>query len=99
MNEPLRARAAVQSAVAGVAALPWCCIGPAVLSTTGVAFAGLGAALESATPVFLVVSLGLLGRAFYATTVRRHGRRWVRGVVWLSTPAVIGLWAFRLGLV
>ncbi len=99
MNESPRPRAAAHSGAAAVAALPWCCIGPAVLSTTGVALAGLGAALERATPVFLVVSLGFLGHALYATTVRRQGRRWVRAVVWFSTPAIIGLWAFRLGLV
>ncbi len=99
MNESGKARAAAHSVAAAVAALPWCCIGPAMLSTTGVALAGLGAGLESATSVFLIVSLGFLGRALYATTVRRQGPRWVRGVVWLSTPAVIGLWAFRLGLV
>ena len=93
-----RAHVALHSVSAFVAALPWCCIGPAVLSSTGVALAGLGAAWESATPVFLLVSLGLLGRALYATTVRHQGRKWVRGVVWLSTPAVIGLWVFRLGL-
>ena len=99
MNESRRAHAGVHSIAAAVAALSWCCIGPAMLSTTGVALAGLGAGLESATPVFLIMSLGLLGRALYSTTVRRQGRRWVRGFVWLSTPAVIGLWVFRLGLV
>jgi hypothetical protein len=31
--------------------------------------------------VFLVVSLGLLARALYVTTVRRQGHKWVRGVV------------------
>ncbi len=98
MNESRRAHVAVHSVAAAVAALPWCCIGPAMLSTTGVALAGLGAGLESATSVFLIMSLGLLGRALYATTVRHQGRKWVRGVVWLSTPAVIGLWVFRLGL-
>ncbi len=98
MSESGRAVAAAHSVAATVAALPWCCLGPAVLSTTGFALAGLGAALERATPLFLVVSLGLLARTLYATTVRRHGQRWVRAVVWLSTPAVIGLWAFRLDL-
>ena len=75
MPSPMRS-----NVVSGVTALPWCCIAPAVFSVSGVAVAGIGAGLKSATPLFLSVSLGFLGRALYLSLIRSHGPRWVRRV-------------------
>ena len=89
----------IRSTVGSVAtALPWCCIAPAAFALAGVAMAGGGTALAQATPLFLIVSVGLLGRALFLSLVRRRGPRWVRGVVLTSAPLVAALWLFRLGL-
>ena len=80
-------------------ALPWCCIAPAAFAVSGVATAGIGAGLQSALPVFLVLSSGLLGRSLYLTIVKRQGPTWVRAVVLVSAPAIALVWAFRFGWV
>ncbi len=80
-------------------ALPWCCIAPAAFAVSGVATAGIGTGLQSAMPVFLVLSAGLLGRSLYLALVKRQGRPWVRAVVVVSTPAVALVCAFRFGWV
>ncbi len=81
----------------GLAALPWCCIAPAAFALSGVASAGVGTALESATPLFLIASVAFLARGLYLAQVERRGPWWVRAVVWVSAPLVGALWAFRLG--
>ncbi len=80
-------------------ALPWCCIAPAAIAISGVATAGIGTGLQSAMPVFLVLSAGLLGRSMYLALVKRQGPRWVRAVVLLAAPAIALVWAFRFGWV
>ncbi len=57
----------------------------------------IGTALQSAMPVFLVLSAGLLGRSLYLALVKRQGPVWVRAIVLLSTPAIALVWAFRFG--
>ncbi len=90
---------ATRSALAsGLAALPWCCIAPAALSVTGAAAAGMGVGLRAATPVFLAISLGFLGRALYLSVIRRQGRPWARVVTLASALAVALLWGFRFGV-
>ncbi len=80
----------------GLAALPWCCIAPAAFAVSGVATAGIGTALSSATPLFLIASVVFLGRALYLALVKRRGPRWVRAVASVSAPMIAALWAFRL---
>ena len=92
MSEPGSA-----SFFSAMTALPWCCIAPAALGLGGVATAGAGAVIAEATPVMLVVSLGLLGRAVYLAGVRQSGRPWARAVALVSAPLVVGFWAYRLG--
>jgi hypothetical protein len=82
---------------AGLSSLPWCCITPAAFAVSGVAAAGIGTALHSATPVFLILSASFLARALYLTLVKHQGPTWVRIVVLVSTPAIALPWAFRLG--
>ena len=90
---------AVKAMVGSVlTALPWCCIGPAVFSVSGAAIAGVGVGLSTATPLFLAVSLGFLGRALYLSLIRRQGPRWVRMVTVGSATGVGLLWAFRFGV-
>ncbi len=78
-------------------ALPWCCIAPAAFAVSGVATAGIGTGLQSAMPVFLVLSAGFLARSLYLALVKRQGPIWVRGVVLVSAPAIALVWAFRFG--
>ncbi len=90
---------ATRSALAsGLAALPWCCIAPAALSVSGAAAAGMGLGLRDATPVFLLISLGFLGRALYLSLIRRQGRPWTRAVTLVSGTVVVLLWSFRFGV-
>ncbi len=84
--------------VSAVTALPWCCIAPAAFSVSGVAVAGIGAGLKSATPLFLIVSLGFLARGLYLSLIRKHGPRWVRLVTVAAAVAVFLAWSFRLGV-
>ena len=81
----------------GLAALPWCCIAPAAFALSGVASAGVGTALKSATPLFLITSVAFLARGLYLAQVERRGPTWVQAVVWVSAPLVAALWVFRLG--
>ncbi len=88
----------INSTVASaLSALPWCCIGPAVFSLSGVAVAGVGVGLRTAMPLFLLASLGFLARALYLSLIRRRGPRWVRAVTIGSAVVVISAWSFRLG--
>ncbi len=82
-----------------LAALPWCCIAPAAFALSGVATAGIGTGLESALPVFFVLSAGLLGRSLYLALVKRQGATWARAVVLVCAPAIALVWAFRFGWV
>ena len=82
-----------------LAALPWCCIAPAAFALSGVATAGIGTGFQSAMPVFLVLSAGLLGRSLYLSLVKRQGPIWVRAVVLVAAPAIALIWAFRFGWV
>lgn len=83
----------------GLAALPWCCIAPAAFAVSGVAASGVGAVLQWAMPVFLALSVGLLGRSLWLSLVKRRGLLWVRAVVLLSTPVIGLIWGIRLGWV
>ena len=84
--------------LSALTALPWCCIAPAAFAMSGAAVAGAGLAIQTATPALFVVSLGLLARALYVSLIQRRGRRWVRGLVLGTTPLVVALWCFRLGV-
>ena len=89
----------ISSTVASaLSALPWCCIGPAVFSLSGVAVAGVGVGLRTAIPVFLLASLGFLARALYLSLIRRRGPSWVRAVTVGSAVVVLAAWSFRFGV-
>ncbi len=47
-------------------------------------------------PVLIVVSVLLLGRAFYILYVRRRGTRASCIITWLSAMLVVGFWTWRL---
>ena len=80
-----------------LSALPWCCIAPAAFAASGVVTAGVGASLGSAMPLFLVMSVALLTRALYLAIAKSQGPLWIRALVVVSAPLIVGLWAFRLG--
>ncbi len=93
MASPIR-----PTVISAVTALPWCCIAPAVFSVSGAAVAGVGAGLQTATPLFFAASAGFLGRALYLSLIRRQGPRWVRMVTVASAVAVSLLWSIRFGV-
>ncbi|MFQ5668080.1 MAG: hypothetical protein ACE5I7_16825 [Candidatus Binatia bacterium] len=76
--------------------LPWCCIAPALLAALGAAGVGVARQLTvGLMPLFLAVSVLVLGRAHYLIW-RGHGRRATRLVVWVSTAFAATLWFIRL---
>jgi mercuric transport protein len=87
-----------------------CCVGPLVLVALGIggAWASSLRALEPYRPIFIVVTLGLLGFAFYRAYRRSHGpacapggscavprvTRVGRTMLWILTPLISALLAF-----
>jgi hypothetical protein len=51
-----------------------CCWLPVLLLAVGVSGAGIATALEAYRPIFMVVTFGFLGMAFYFTYRPRHAR-------------------------
>jgi len=47
------------------------------------------------SPVLIVLSLVLLGRAFYVLYVKRRGTRLSAVITWLSAVFVVGYWTWR----
>jgi hypothetical protein len=47
-------------------------------------------------PVLIVLSVLLLGRAFYILYVRQRGTRLSEVITWLSATFVVGFWTWRL---
>ena len=85
------------SGLAALAAIPWCCVLPAVLSLlslTGTVAAGLW--LSSLNWVLLPLSMAFLGRGLWLVEVRRQGRPLIRWVTWATAALVVALWAPRV---
>jgi hypothetical protein len=53
-------------------------------------------AMSWLAPVFIALSLLLLGRAFYILYVRRRGTRATVVITWLSAIVVAGYWTWQL---
>jgi hypothetical protein len=64
-----------------------------LLGLAGSAAAGLASWLA---PVMIVVSVLLLGRAFYVLYVKGRGNRVSAVITWLSALFVVGYWTWRL---
>jgi hypothetical protein len=47
-------------------------------------------------PVLIVLTVLLLGRAFYILYVRRRGTRLSAAITWLAALFVVGYWTWRL---
>jgi len=95
---------AVGAAVAGSV----CCLGPLVLVSLGASGAWIGSlgALEAYRPIFMALSLGLLGFAFYrvyrpqaeaceegTACARPATKRLTKLILWIVTAVVVGLFA------
>jgi hypothetical protein len=65
-----------------------------VLALLGAGSAAAGVAGWLA-PVMIVLSVLLLGRAFYILYVRRRGTRVSAAITWLSAFFVVGYWTWR----
>ncbi|MFQ5877375.1 MAG: mercuric transporter MerT family protein [Acidobacteriota bacterium] len=94
---------ALVSAVAASA----CCLGPLVLTVLGIGSAASALALERYRPYLIVLTLALLGVAFYATYSRRSQQcgpgeacempragRAGRWLLWLATFAILAAITF-----
>lgn len=78
-----------------------CCLGPVLLAIVGLSATWVSAAFEPLRPLFLAVTVALLGGAFYLTYLRKPAcspgsacdvdsgrRRRTRAMLWLATVAV-----------
>ena len=78
---------------------PWLWILPGTFSLLGLAGLSVATVWSGVlTPVFFLVSVLFLGRAFYLLYWRGNTSRLNSGVVWGSTIISAALWANRFGL-
>jgi hypothetical protein len=47
-------------------------------------------------PALIIVSVLLLGRAFYVLYVRKRGTRLTKAITWLSAVFVVGFWTWQM---
>lgn len=83
-------------------ALPWCCVVPIAVSFLGVGSATVANALRQFTPLFIALSVGLIGWSNYSVWLGGH--RTKRAKIWVGTTTTIALllwvWSFnRMGLI
>ena len=83
-----------------------CCIGPIFLAVIGVGGAGLFSKFESLRPYFIVITVALLGSAFYLAYRKREvecedgscelrsAGKWNKIALWVATVLVIFFFAF-----
>jgi hypothetical protein len=67
-----------------------------VLSLLGLAGSAAATVAGWLAPVLILLSVALLGRAFYVLYVRKRGTRASTVITWLSAAFVIGYWTWRL---
>lgn len=83
-----------------LAAIPWCCILPAVFSALGLG--GVVAArlfTTRLTPLLFVISVLFLGRAFFLVYWKGQGNRFSRISTGIAAVVVSLLWLPRLWVV
>ncbi|MCH8945955.1 MAG: hypothetical protein IIA85_03465 [Nanoarchaeota archaeon] len=73
-------------------AVPWCCILPIAIAVFGLAGGGLGIFLSRFTPLFLALSILLIGYANYNVWLGRYRTTNHRIYVSLITLISIALW-------
>ncbi len=82
--------------LSGLSSLPWCCIVPGILSLVGLGSVGLARAVaRQLMPLFLLVGVLFLGRAYYLLYVKHEGNRFSRVTTWVSTALLIGVSILR----
>lgn len=84
------------STLAALAAIPWCCVAPGVLSLASMSGAIAARAwLARFAWVLLPLCVALLARALWLVHVRRQGRPWACWMTWAAALLVLALWAPR----
>ena len=83
-----------------------CCIGPIFLAVIGVGGAGLFSKFESLRPYFIVITVALLGSAFYLAYRKREvecedgscelrsAGKWNKIALWVATVLIVFFFAF-----
>ena len=105
-----RPRWGLIGAVVSAIAASVCCVGPLVLLALGVSGAWIGnlTALEPYRPIFMMVTLGFLGFAFYrvywkskaesclpgSSCANPRSDRINKAILWMITALILGLFAF-----
>jgi hypothetical protein len=69
-----------------------------VLSLLGLAGGAAAGVAGWLSPVMIVLSLLLLGRAFYVLYVQRRGNRTSAAITWLSAVFIAAYWSWQLVL-
>jgi len=69
-----------------------------LLSLLGLAGGTAASVAGWLAPVFIILAVGLLARAFYILYVRQRGSRVSYVITWLSAVFVVGFWTWRLVL-
>jgi hypothetical protein len=67
-----------------------------VLALLGLAGGTAVVAASWLAPVLIVLSVLLLGRAFYVLYVQKRGNRVSAVITWMSALFVVGFWTWRL---
>ena len=83
-------------------AVPWCCILPLALALFGLAGGTVGIFLSKFTPLFLIISIVLIGYANYNVWFGKFKTLKHRIYVSLITIVAIALWIWsflRMGLI
>lgn len=85
-----------------------CCVGPVIFALLGVSSAGLLSKMEPYRPILSVLTLGLLGIAFYFSYRKKPAEeceegsycanpksdKWNKRILWMATIFIIGFLTF-----
>ena len=67
-----------------------------MLSLLGLAGSSAATVAGWLSPVLLIVSVGLLGRAHYVLYILRRGTLTTTVITWLATTLVTGFWGWKI---
>jgi len=78
-------------------ALPWCCVIPVTFALFGLAGGALGTFLSQFTPIFLVLSIILIGYSNYSVWVLKQGP--IQTKVWVIAITIFAIFTWTWSIV